>query len=68
MRNRLKFIRLEQKLSQEQLAKRCGISRVQLTMIENEKAVPNGTTIAQLVKATGVPAHKIFYDLDVEGG
>jgi hypothetical protein len=35
-------------------------------MIENEKAVPNGTTIAQLVKATGVPANKIFEELDVK--
>lgn len=65
MTNKLKAIRAEKKMTQEQLAKKAGISRTTLAMIENEKAVPDGHTIAALVKALGVSADAIFLDLGV---
>lgn len=65
MKNRIKAIRAEQKITQDELAKKAGISRTTLAMIENEKAVPDGTTIAALVKALGVSADAIFSELGV---
>ena len=65
MKNKIKAIRAEKFLTQEKLAEMAGISRVTLTMIENEKAIPDGNTIAALVKALGVPANAIFSDFDV---
>ncbi len=65
MRNRIKEIRWEQRLTQEALAAKTGISRSSLSQIENEKVVPDGVTIVRLVSALNIPANKIFLDLDV---
>lgn len=65
MKNKLKVIRAEKRLSQDELAKAAGISRTTLAMIENEKSVPDGKTIAALVKALNKPANEIFFDLNV---
>ena len=65
MKNRIKELRAEKKITQDELAKKAGISRTTLAMIENEKAVPDGTTIASLVKALGVSADAIFFELGV---
>lgn len=66
MRNRIKEIRWEQRLTQEALAAKAGISRSSLSQIENEKVVPDGDTIVRLVSALNIPANKIFLDLDVD--
>lgn len=66
MKNKLKVIRAEKRLSQDGLAKASGISRTTLAMIENEKSIPDGKTIAALVKALNKPANEIFCDLDIE--
>lgn len=65
MKNRIKVIRAEQRISQEQLAAKAGISRTTIAMIENEKCIPDGKTIAALVTALNTPANKIFFDFDV---
>ena len=65
MRNKIKVLRAERRLTQEQLAAKAGISRSTLAMIENEKVIPDGNTIARLVRSLGVPANQIFMDLDV---
>ena len=65
MKNKLKVIRAEKRLSQDELAKAAGISRTTLAMIENEKSIPDGKTIAALVKALNKPANEIFFDLNV---
>lgn len=65
MKNRIKEIRWEQRLTQEDLAFKAGISRSSLAQIENEKVIPDGDTIVKLVSALKVPANKIFFDLDV---
>lgn len=65
MENRIKVIRAEKKITQEQLSEKSGISRTTLSMIESGKVTPDGDTIAKLVKALGVPANHIFFALDV---
>lgn len=65
MKNKIKDIRAEKKMTQEELAAKIGISRTALAMIENEKCSPDGKTIAAIVKALGIPAHLIFFDLNV---
>ena len=65
VKNRLKEIRSDLKMTQEELAKAAGISRTTLAMIVNEKAVPDGITIAKLVEATHKPANEIFFALGV---
>lgn len=65
MKNKLKELRARKNLTQEQLAKKAGISRPALNQIENSKTVPDGITIAALVKALDTPANEIFFDLDV---
>ena len=66
MQNRIKIIRAEQRITQEQLAGKANISRTALALIENERTTPDGETIKRLVAALGVPAHKIFPELDIE--
>lgn len=65
MKNKIKVLRAEKKLTQSQLAEMAGIARPTLAMIENEKAIPDGNTIAALVRALEVPANEIFFDLGV---
>lgn len=65
MENRIRVIRAEKKITQGELAEKSGLSRSALNMIENGKVVPDGKTIAKLVRALGVPANRIFFDLDV---
>lgn len=65
MKNNLKVIRAQKRLTQEKLAGMAGISRPALALIENEKTVPDGETIAKLVKALNMPADQIFFELGV---
>lgn len=65
MQNRLKIIRAELNITQKELADLSGLSRFTINQIENNQIVPNGDTIAKIVKATQVPANRIFFDFDV---
>ena len=65
MENRITVIRAEKKMSQEELAKLAGISRVTLSKIENCKTKPDFDTLVKLVSALNTPANRIFFDLDV---
>ena len=65
MKNRIRVIRAERKLSQAKLAEMVGISRTALVAIENEKSVPDGMTIAKFVHALRIPAEDIFLALRV---
>lgn len=55
--DKLKKIRLERKLTQEELSKKSGISRITISMLENgrQKTTTN-TTIIALANALDVPA------------
>lgn len=65
MRNKIKLLRIERGLTQDQLATNAGISRTALSMLEKGKTVPDGNTVAKLVSALSVPANEIFFDFDV---
>ena len=65
MRNRLRVIRAEMNISQQRLSEMSGVPRVTIGLIETEAKNPSAETIIKLVRATGIPANKIFYDLDV---
>lgn len=65
MNNRLKEIRKELHLTQQELADKANISRATIILIENQESSVKSDTIANIVKATGVPANRIFFDFDV---
>lgn len=63
MRNNLKKIRKELNISQQELADITGVSRVTISLIENQKDSPvKSDTIVALVRGLNVPAHDIFPD------
>lgn len=65
MNNCLKEIRKELHLTQQELADKANISRATIISIENQESPVKSDTIANIVKATGVPANRIFFDFDV---
>lgn len=64
MKNKIKVIRAEQDLTQQQLADKAGICRATLNRIERGIITPNGETITKIVRALERPANEIFLDLD----
>lgn len=64
MKNHIKAIRAEKKLTQQELADRAGLSRFAISAIEGGKVTPDGATIVKLVKALGVSAGNIFDELN----
>ena len=62
MNNRLKVLRAEKNITQDELANLCGISRTTVNSIETGKVIPNGDTMLNLSKALGEPIEKIFLD------
>ncbi len=62
MKNRLKVLRAERDLTQEQLAQLCGVCRTTIHAAETGRAIPNGDTIFRIAKALGVPITDIFVE------
>lgn len=63
VKNRLKEIRWEKKLSQEQLAIKTGIKKTVINYLEqHEEAVTNSKNAIILAKALDVPVSKLFPD------
>jgi|YelNats1bottle13_1022553.scaffolds.fasta_scaffold00817_4 putative transcriptional regulator len=67
MKNIIKNIRKEKRISQTQLAKLTGISRPYLSEIENGKVNPSAKVILKIAKALGTEVEKMFntYNQDV---
>lgn len=57
---RLKDLRLEKELSQEQLAKETGLSQVGISQWEHEKRIPNAIYVVMLAKYFDVTADYIL--------
>lgn len=61
MKNKLKALREEKGISQMELAKRTGLSRVTISKIENNEEVNvNTQTILKIAEVFGVQANEIF--------
>lgn len=65
MKNKLRILRAERKLSQDDLARECGVSRATIHAIENEKVIPSGYTMLMLSKTFQLPIEEIFFDFSV---
>lgn len=49
------------KLTQDQLAQRCGIAATTLSAYEHSKKIPNLTTVAKISSALGVSIERLYY-------
>ncbi|WP_298042651.1 helix-turn-helix transcriptional regulator [uncultured Clostridium sp.] len=61
MKNNLKIARIAAGLSQEDLGKIIGYTRVTISKIETGKSIPSGQTMLKIAKAIGIPVEEIFF-------
>ena len=60
MKNKIRDLRREQGLSQEELARRCGVSRQTINAIENNKYDPTLALAFHLAKTLGTTVDALF--------
>lgn len=60
MKNRLKVLRAEKDLTQEQLAHEIGVTRQTINSMEKNKYVPSTVLALRLSKVFGVTVNEIF--------
>ena len=60
MKNQIRDLRREQGLSQEELARRCGVSRQTINAIENNKYDPTLALAFNLAAELGVRVDELF--------
>ena len=63
MKNRIRVLRAERRLTQKELGAAAGVSREAILAIENEKHDPSLPLAGRIAKALGVPLDQVF-DLD----
>ena len=63
MKNRIRELRRAQELSQEALAKRCGVSRQTINAIENDKYDPTLALAFHLSRQLGCTVDELFSPL-----
>ena len=61
MKNRLKVARAEMDLTQEELAKRIGVSRQSINAIESGRDVPSTVLALKMAQVFGKPVEEIFF-------
>ena len=61
MKNQIRDLRREQRLSQEELARRCGVSRQTINAIENNKYDPTLGLAMRLARLLKTPVEDIFH-------
>ncbi|OQW44421.1 MAG: transcriptional regulator [Proteobacteria bacterium SG_bin6] len=62
MRNRLRVLRAEAGVSQQELAQRLGVSRQTINAVETDKYDPSLPLALRMSKVFGVPVDEIFLD------
>lgn len=63
MENKIRLLRKEKNISQEELAKKCGVTRQTINAIENNKYDPTLALAFKLSKVLGVTVDELFiYD------
>ena len=60
MKNRLKVARAEMDLTQEELAKRIGVSRQSINAIESGRYVPSTVLALKMAQVFGKPVEEVF--------
>ncbi|MBR1514574.1 MAG: helix-turn-helix transcriptional regulator [Bacteroidales bacterium] len=60
MKNRLKVARAEMDLTQEELAKRVGVSRQSINAIESGRYVPSTVLALKMARVFGKPVEEVF--------
>ena len=60
MKNQIRDLRREQGLSQEELARRCGVSRQTINAIENDKYDPTLSLAFRLARELGLTVDELF--------
>ncbi|MDD5918440.1 MAG: helix-turn-helix transcriptional regulator [bacterium] len=60
MKNRIRALRTEKGLSQEELAKRCGVTRQTVNAIENNKYDPTLSLAFRLADELGITVDALF--------
>ena len=60
MKNRLKVARAEMDLTQEDLAKRIGVSRQSINAIESGRYVPSTVLALKMARVFGKPVEEVF--------
>ena len=61
MKNRLKVARAEVDLTQEELAKRIGVSRQTINAVESGRYVPSTVLALKMARVFGKPVEEIFF-------
>ena len=61
MKNRLKVARAEADLTQEELAKRIGVSRQTINAVESGRYVPSTVLALKMAQVFGKPVEEIFF-------
>ncbi|WP_336989941.1 helix-turn-helix transcriptional regulator [Bacillus infantis] len=61
MENQIKEVRKSSGLSQEELAKVCGVSRQTINAIENNKYDPSLALAFQLAESLGITVDQLFH-------
>lgn len=60
LENRIHVLRAEQRISQEELAERIGVSRKTISTIEVGRFIPSTVIALRLARYFGVPVEQIF--------
>lgn len=60
IKNKMKIYRAINSITQEDLSKITGISRITICNIENRKVTPNGNTMLKIAKGLNAPVEDIF--------
>ena len=61
MENSIRALRKERGISQEELAKRCGVTRQTVNAIENNKYDPTLGLAMRMARLLGTPVEDIFH-------
>ncbi len=59
---RLRSLREQKKLSQEEVVKRTGLIRSYISRVENGHTVPSVATMEKMARALEIPLYQLLYD------
>lgn len=60
IKNKIKIYRAINSMTQEELSRAAGISRITICNIENQNVIPNGNTMLKIAKGLNAPVGDIF--------